>query len=86
MQNLHQRLRNEGIVINYPVRTLQFPKEWGPEGVLGTGSSEALRQDNRKYSRYRVARRRPRPGSHIIPDTGGDSGGIGPGVDGPGVG
>jgi len=34
MQNLHQRLREEGIVINYPVRTLQFPKEWGPEGGL----------------------------------------------------
>ena len=79
MQNLHRRLREEGIVINYPVRTLQFPKEWGPEGVLGTGASEALRQDDGKYPRRRVARRRPRPGVHIIPDTGGDSGGDGPG-------
>ena len=34
MQNLHQRLREEGIVINYPVRTLQFPKEWGRRGWL----------------------------------------------------
>jgi small-conductance mechanosensitive channel len=78
MQNLHQRLREEGIVINYPVRTLQFPKEWGPEGVLGTRESEARRQDKGKYHRRRVARRRPRPGVHITPDTGGDSGGDGP--------
>ena len=31
MQRLHQRFNEEGIVINYPVRTLQFPKEVGPE-------------------------------------------------------
>ena len=31
MQRLHQRFKEEGIVINYPVRTLQFPKEGGPE-------------------------------------------------------
>ena len=32
MQNLHSRLGEEGIVINYPVRTLQFPKEWQANG------------------------------------------------------
>ena len=31
VQQLHQRFREEGIVINYPVRTLQFPKEWSPD-------------------------------------------------------
>ena len=31
IQRLHQRFKEEGIVINYPVRTLQFPKEWSPE-------------------------------------------------------
>ena len=35
MQKLHQRLNEEGIVINYPVRTLQFPKEWGPDLFKG---------------------------------------------------
>ena len=28
IQRLHQRFRVEGIVINYPMRTLEFPKEW----------------------------------------------------------
>ena len=35
MQRLHRRLNEEGIVINYPVRTLQFPDEQGPEELLG---------------------------------------------------
>ena len=34
MQRLHQRFNEEGIVINYPVRTLQFPPEWGPEKAV----------------------------------------------------
>ena len=35
IQRLHRRFREEGIVINYPVRALQFPKEWGPEAIAG---------------------------------------------------
>ena len=35
MQRVHKRFREEGIVINYPVRTLQFPKELGPEAMVG---------------------------------------------------
>ena len=35
MEHLHQRFREEGIVINYPMRTLQFPEGWGPEVVDG---------------------------------------------------
>ena len=30
MKRLHARFNEEGIVINYPVRTLQFPEGWGP--------------------------------------------------------
>ena len=30
MQNLHIRFRKDGIVINYPVRSLQLPKELQP--------------------------------------------------------
>ena len=42
MQRLHQRLKEEEIVINYPVRTLQFPKEWGPETLMDrSGAAEA---------------------------------------------
>ena len=33
MQWLHLRFKEEGIVINYPVRTLQFPKELGPDAL-----------------------------------------------------
>ena len=31
MKLLHKRFQEEGIVINYPVRTLQFPEGWTPE-------------------------------------------------------
>ena len=37
IQRLHQRFREEGIVINYPVRSLQFPKEWESAGLPGRG-------------------------------------------------
>ena len=37
MQRLHKRFREEGIVINYPVRTLQLPKELEPEDLVRTG-------------------------------------------------
>ena len=32
MQVLHRRLLEEGIVINYPVRTLRLPPDWRPNG------------------------------------------------------
>lgn len=34
MKLLHKRFQEEGIVINYPVRTLQFPEGWTPEDLL----------------------------------------------------
>ena len=40
MQRLHQRFREEDIVINYPVRTLQFPKEWNPEVFTGRNQGQ----------------------------------------------
>ena len=36
MQRLHRRFREDGIVINYPVRTLQFPKEQDPQALVKT--------------------------------------------------
>ena len=44
MKRLHQRFKDEGIVINYPVRTLQFPEGWGPEVLARHGG-----QDRRMY-------------------------------------
>ena len=37
MQLLHQRFNEKSIVINYPVRALQFPKEWGSELMTRQG-------------------------------------------------
>ena len=36
MQRLHSRFKQEGIVINYPVRMLQFPNGSGPEDLVPT--------------------------------------------------
>ena len=49
MQALHHRFKNEDIVINYPVRTLQFPKEWGPEALLERNGQEAGAAGTGKY-------------------------------------
>ena len=45
IKGLHQRFREEGIVINYPVRTLQFPKGWGPEDMM-TRNGQATEADS----------------------------------------
>jgi small-conductance mechanosensitive channel len=82
MQNLHQRLNEEGIVINYPVRTLQFPREWAPpDGMVLGGTPARLRRGNGRHPPRRKPkpRRQPRPDIHIFPETSSDSGGDGPG-------
>ena len=38
IQRLHQRFREEEIVINYPMRSLQLPKEWSPEAFTSRNS------------------------------------------------
>ena len=35
MQRLHKRFKEDGIVINYPVRVLQFPGGWRPDAFAG---------------------------------------------------
>ena len=68
---LHARLVEEDITINYPVRTLQFPKEWGPEQApLRNGGGKAKRFAG-KTLRRRARRTRPGKGT----DGDGDSGG-----------
>ena len=87
MKTLHQRLREEGIVINYPVRTLQFPDGLNPETVL---RQNGLPKSARSASRIKRRRGRPaRPATHVFPnpDVQGGDAGDGPdfaGPDGPG--
>lgn len=58
IQHLHQSLRTEGIVINYPMRTLELPKDWrgdGPPQISG------YRQAAHPNGRATLRRRRRRP-------------------------
>ena len=77
IKDLHRRFNDEGITINYPVRTLQFPDGFNPES-LGTVAAETERP-----SRPLRAARRPRE-SEEGPDIEGVPPGGGEGPDGPG--
>ena len=87
VKNLHRRFNDEGITINYPVRTLQFPDGFNPEllGATATSTESPVRSSR--------ATRAPRDfplqrESEEGPDIGGvpPGGGEGPpgGPDGPG--
>ena len=80
MQRLHQRFKEENIVINYPVRTLQFPEGWGPELVATatTGRDTGSPSDGEETG----GGRRTRVFRGSDPEAGGD----GEGPDGPGPG
>ncbi len=56
MQNLHSRLLQEGIVINYPMRKLQFPSDWSPNGTPGGVRPETNTAGPRRRPRRRAAR------------------------------
>ena len=43
IKQLHARLTDEGITINYPVRTLHLPDGWTPDGQLPEGGQAARR-------------------------------------------
>ena len=66
IKRLHARLTDEGITINYPVRTLHLPDGWTPDGQL-PGSEQAAR---------RTTRPRPEsePHTHLPADAPGVSG------------
>ncbi|MCI0788201.1 MAG: mechanosensitive ion channel [Chloroflexi bacterium] len=51
MKLLHKRFKEEGIAINYPMRTLQFPEGWGPEDLVS--------RNGREMDGHRPARRKP---------------------------
>jgi small-conductance mechanosensitive channel len=73
IQKLHQRLRENGMVINYPMRTLQFPKGRGPK----TSTARDGEEPPGRPPAGRVRRRPPRE-LHVSqegdgePDGGGD--------------
>ena len=87
IQRLHERFREEDIVINYPVRTLQFPKDWGPETMALRNGGEPVgrtdgkspgRNDRRRHRRRRSAKelRLPRTFGEE-PDSGADGPDVG---------
>ena len=89
MKLLHKRFKEEVIVINYPVRTLQFPEGWSPEDLLSRNGKD---QDGHASPRRRPVKaaarsgkdrgrpRRPRRMIHTPPEQGkeGGSGGGAP--------
>ena len=73
IKQLHARLTEEGITINYPVRTLQFPDGWTPDGQM-PGAGQAARPVPRP-------RAEPQPHAPLPSDTPGGAGaGDGPDV------
>ena len=89
MQKLHSRLGKEGIVINYPVRTLQFPKEWQANGFPSGEGIPPRPQPVRPRLGRRRRRHSPRPLQDVIPEvsdpTPGESGGGSGAGDNPGL-
>ena len=55
---LHQRLKEEGIVINYPMRTLELPKEWDADTMSRLGGHHPAVRSNGRDQRRRGRRRR----------------------------
>ena len=69
VKTLHRRFKEEGIVINYPMRTLEFPKDWGPETLSrDNGAGRAGRRSGRN-GRRRTPGRRPPPELHVAQET-----------------
>ena len=65
IERLHTRFKQEGIVINYPMRTLQFPEGWGPEALAAVnGATQAGRRTGRN-GRRRGRGRRLSPEVHV---------------------
>ena len=66
IKQLHARLTEEGITINYPVRTLHLPDGWTPDGQLP--------RDGRPVRPASQPRPEPPPHTHLPADAPGGSG------------
>ena len=51
IKRLHRRFKELGIVINYPMRTLQFPDGWGPDALAGLNGNGLGRRGRRGRGR-----------------------------------
>ena len=92
MKMLHKRFNDEGIAINYPMRTLQFPEGWGPETMMsrngqemdGRGSTQqepvGAMSNGGNHRRRGLRRRTPRT-PRLTRGTDEDAGGEGDGPD-----
>ncbi|MQF95105.1 MAG: mechanosensitive ion channel family protein [SAR202 cluster bacterium] len=80
IKNLHRRFGEEGITINYPVRTLQFPDGWGPEQVAGQAPTATAARPRATTRRERPPREYRQQENEEGPDIGGvpPGGGEGP--------
>lgn len=74
MERLRERFREEGIVINYPVRSLQLSPDFNPGATasLKQSASTGARANGREQRghRRRGHRRNSQPGVHLPPDMG----------------
>ena len=89
IKNLHRRFQEEGITINYPVRTLQFPDGFNPEmiGATATGNERTPRppRASRPPRESHLREEQEGPDVEGDPPGGGESPMGGPdGPDGPG--
>ena len=81
VEQLHARFRQEGIVINYPMRTLQFPEGWGPETLAAVDGAAQTRTRVGRNTRQRGPRRRAPRDLHVPQEAVQDTG---PGGESPG--
>ena len=61
MQNLHSRFRKDGIVINYPVRSLQLPKELQPPFDIANPEISSRSESRRSRRKAILLNRLHRP-------------------------
>ncbi len=74
IQHLHQSFRKEGIVINYPKRSLEFSKDWP---VDGPPQLPGYRQAAHPNGRAAMRRRRRRAARDVfIPHDDGNGGNV----------
>ncbi len=81
IRNLHQRFKEEGIVINYPMRTINLPRNWNPEAMMRGDVMPTTREGENREPMPRQRSRRDEqetPASNVVT---GDAPDSGPGPD-----
>ena len=75
IKTLHHRFKEEEIVVNYPMRSLQFPKDWGPEIMMQRNGQESEGNGEegptRNEKNRRRSRRRPPKTLHVTEELSG---------------